>query len=40
MTEIQDCFFSKDDGGVSGTQADGNSHAILSFGKDPLQVQQ
>jgi hypothetical protein len=31
-------FFSADDGGVSGAQADGNSQAMNSFSKNSVKV--
>jgi hypothetical protein len=38
LTETRDCFFSADDGDVSGAPADGSIEAITSFGKDPAYV--
>jgi hypothetical protein len=34
ITKTRDCFFSADDGGISGGGADDKSKAISSFGKD------
>jgi hypothetical protein len=36
--QVQDLFFSADDGGVSGAQADDKSHSIALFEEDPAYL--